>query len=128
MNWRTMPRAKGALRPRGTMNKTEEAYAQHLKLLEHAGEVAWFAYEGMKLRLANNTFFTPDFIVMLANGEIEVHEVKGRSGESYWCEEDAKVKVKVAASLFPFRFAIVWPAKGGGWSSEQMSNDVQAAA
>jgi hypothetical protein len=38
---------------------------------------------------------------MLADGSIELHEVKG------FFEDDAKVKVKVAASMFPFVFRLV---------------------
>lgn len=94
------------------MNKTEAAYAQHLKLCEMAGEVAWFSFEAIKLRLANNTFYTPDFLVMLADGTLEVHEVKG-----YW-EDDARVKIKVAASLYPFRFIAIRKDKTG-WATEE---------
>lgn len=102
----------------GKKNKTEEAYGNHLEALKHAGEVAWYMFEGMKLRLADNTFYTPDYAVMLSDGSMECHEVKG-----YWMD-DAKVKIKVAAGLYPFRFvAIKAKAKkdGGGWSVEDFS-------
>ncbi len=81
----------------GQMNKTESAYCQHLELRKHAGEVAWYRFEGIKLRLADNTFYTPDFAVMLTTGEMELHEVKG-----FWTD-DARVKTKVAADQYPFR-------------------------
>lgn len=100
----------------GEMNKTEQAYAERLKLLQHAGEVAWFKFEGLKLRLADNTFYTPDFAVMLASGEMEMHEVKG-----FW-QDDARAKIKIAADLYPFRFiAVKVRAKkdGGGWETEE---------
>ena len=61
----------------GTMNKTEQAYAATLDQRRIAGEVAWFKFEGIKLRLADNTFYTPDFFVMLSGGALEAHEVKG---------------------------------------------------
>lgn len=64
----------------GQMNKTESAYCQHLEQRKRAGEIAWYRFEGIKLRLADNTFYTPDFAVMLATGEMELHEVKGDSG------------------------------------------------
>ena len=98
------------------MNKTEAAYAQELEILRRAGEVAWYRFEGLKLRLADNTFYTPDFAVMKANGLMECHEVKG-----YWAD-DARVKIKVAAEMYPFRFiAIKARAKrdGGGWEVEE---------
>ena len=72
----------------GQMNKTEAAYAQHLGLLQHAGEIVWHKFEGMKLRLADNTFYTPDFAVMAADGVMECHEVKG-----FW-QDDARAKIK----------------------------------
>ncbi|WP_268625553.1 DUF1064 domain-containing protein, partial [Escherichia coli] len=81
----------------GQMNKTESAYCQHLEQRKRAGEIAWYRFEGIKLRLADNTFYTPDFAVMLATGEMELHEVKG-----FWTD-DARVKTKVAADQYPFR-------------------------
>lgn len=100
----------------GQMNKTEEAYAGRLKLLESAGQIQWFKFEGVKLRLADNTFYSPDFAVMLADGTLEMHEVKG-----FW-QDDARAKIKIAADLYPFRFIAVKvkPKKeGGGWGVEE---------
>lgn len=100
----------------GVMNKTEEAYAQYLDALRAAGEVLWFRFEGIKLRLADNTFYSPDFAVMRADGQLEAHEVKG-----FW-QDDARVKIKVAADQYPFKFvAVKARAKkdGGGWSVEE---------
>ena len=99
----------------GTMNKTEAAYAATLDARRYAGEVAWFKFEGVKLRLADNTFYTPDFAVMLADGALEMHEVKG-----FW-QDDARAKIKIAADLYPMRFIAVQAKSkkdGGGWKSE----------
>jgi hypothetical protein len=95
----------------GQRNKTEAAYEQHLEARRRAGEVAWFRFEGVKLRLADSTFFTPDYAVMLTSGEFELHEVKG-----YW-QDDARVKIKVAAEMYPFRFIAVKRVKNG-WETE----------
>lgn len=105
--------ARGVRREPGAMNKLEAKYADHLRQRQIAGEVAWFEFESWKLRLAPNTFYTPDFIVMLEpSGEIEFHEVKG-----FW-EDDARVKIKVAAASKPFRFiAVTW--KKGEWQYER---------
>lgn len=109
-----MPRhvlAKGRLKP-GQMNKTEEAYGALLEQERLFGTVAWYKFEGLKLRLADNTFYTPDYAVMLADGTMQCHEVKG-----FWTD-DAKVKIKVAAELYPFQFiAVSRQSKkdGGGW-------------
>lgn len=94
----------------GQMNKTEQAYADYLAQLQAVGGILWHKFEGMKFRLADNTFFSPDFAVMLPNGEIHIKEVKG------YMMDDANVKIKCAAALFPFRFFIVRtrPKKDGG--------------
>lgn len=99
----------------GSMNKTEAAYDSHLAALQHAGQIKWRKFEGLKLRLADNTFYTPDFAVMAADGVIECHEVKG-----FW-QDDARAKIKVAADLYPFRFIAVkarTKKAGGGWEVE----------
>ena len=100
----------------GTMNKTEAAYAATLDQRRVAGEVAWFKFEGMKFRLAENTSYTPDFNVMLSDGTLEMHEVKG-----FWTD-DGRAKIKIAADLYPMRFVAIKakPKKdGGGWSVEE---------
>lgn len=100
----------------GAMNKTEAAYAADLELRRIAGEIAWYKFEGLKFRLADNTFYTPDFAVMLANGALEAHEVKG-----HW-EDDARAKIKIAADMYPLRFIAIQslPKKlGGGWKVEE---------
>lgn len=100
----------------GQMNKTEQAYDAHLAELQHQGQIAWRKFEGIKLRLADNTFYTPDFAVMQPDGEIELHEVKG-----FW-QDDARAKIKIAADMYPFRFIAVRakPKKdGGGWAVEE---------
>jgi hypothetical protein len=100
----------------GVLNKTEQAYQAHLDRMKGIGDVLWYRFEGLKLRLADNTFYTPDFAVMNSVGSIECHEVKG------WWTDDARVKIKVAAEMYPFRFlAITAKAKkhGGGWEVEE---------
>ena len=99
----------------GVMNKTEAVYAQRLDLLQKAGEILWHRFESIKFRLADNTFYTPDFAVLRADGVMEIHEVKGSMAIF---QDDAKVKVKVCAEAFPFRFLVAVPRKknqGGGW-------------
>lgn len=108
-------RARGRHTP-GTMNALERAYADHLELRRRAGEVAWYSFEAVKLRLAAKCYYAVDFLVMLADGGLECHEVKG-----YW-EDDARVKIKAAAEKFPFVFLAVTRApkrQGGGWQFEE---------
>lgn len=103
----------------GERNKTELAYEEVLKALQRDGQIAWFKFEGVKLRLADNTFYTPDFAVMLDSGQMEMHEVKG--ARSIFAD-DAKVKVKVAAETYPFPFVVAFPipkSRGGGWEFDR---------
>lgn len=103
---------KARARPRpvpGSMNKTEQRYlAEVLEPAVADGTYRSARFEALKLRLAAKTFYSPDFqVVNDETGEIELHEVKG-----FW-EDDARVKIKVAAAQFPeFRFVAVQYKKG----------------
>ena len=100
------------------MNNTEAEYSQYLRVLQQAGDILWFRFEGIKLRLADKTFYTPDFFVLRSSFELEAHEVKG------FMTDDAAVKIKVAAEMYPFRFVLVRKnAKkdGGRWKFQDYS-------
>lgn len=112
-------RARGVSKGVGGMNNTEAAYGACLALRERAGEIAWYVFEGVKLRLADKTFYTPDFCVMLADGTLEMHEVKG-----FW-EDDARVKIKVAAAMYPYRFFGIQKDKSG-WKVESFTKEDEA--
>ena len=101
----------------GVMNNTEAKYAKHLDELLLAKEILWYKFEGVKLRLAGNTTYSPDFAVMNKNNEIELHEVKG-----FWTST-ARVKIKVASEQYPFKFIAVYAKTkkdGGGWKFEEI--------
>lgn len=83
----------------GAMNKTEAKYAELLEQRKRAGEVTWYAFEPFKIRLADRTFYDVDFGVMLADGRLQVHEVKGG-----FITDDGRVKLKIAAEHFPAEF------------------------
>lgn len=80
------------------MNKTEAAYAQELELLKAAGVIKFWRFESIRLRLADGTFYTPDFLVVLSDDTIEIIETKG------FMREAARVRLNVAADIHPFRF------------------------
>lgn len=97
---------RGVRRVPGQMNGLEKSYSTYLDGLVLARAVLWYAFDSLKLRLAEKTFFTPDFLVMTSDGTLEIHEVKG-----HW-EDDARVKIKVAADKFPFKFKAIKKEKG----------------
>lgn len=96
------------------MNKTEAKYAAYLEAQKLAGDVLWWGFECIKLRLADNTFYTPDFLVLKHDLALEVHETKG-----FW-RDDARVKIKVAAEHFPFKFLAVTKDRDG-WQREEFA-------
>ena len=105
------------------MNKLEQRYAELLDAQKLTGEIIEYVYEGIKLRLADNTFYTPDFVV-ITNEYVTLVEIKARwksaSGASvtHW-EDDARVKYKIAAERYWwFRFAHAYCDKDHGWQTE----------
>ena len=97
------------------MNRTEEAYAQHLEVQRRAGAIAAWWWESVKLRLADKTWYTPDFLVQLPDGALELHEVKG------YLEDDAAVKLKVVAELYwLFPVYLVRRAGRDGWDVQEV--------
>jgi hypothetical protein len=107
-----------ARRVPGEMNGTERSYFETiLKPRQLAGEIVRIDFEKHTFKLADDTRYTPDFWCLMADGTVEIHEVKG------FMEDDALVKIKVAASMFPeFRFLSMSkrPKKdGGGWTERE---------
>ena len=95
------------------MNKTETRRAVELEAKKRTGQIAAWYYERLTLKLADDTRYTPDFWVLENDGSITLEETKGG-----FIREDAHIKIKIAASLYPFRFVMYQerPKKdGGGW-------------
>ena len=117
-----LPVAKVGGRPRhepGKMNGLEKKYAQHLELRKMTGEIIDYKFEPLKLKLAPATFYNPDFGVLMPDGRVELHECKS----SHW-EDDARVKIKVAASFFSRWFTLVaaqWDKSAKDWKFEEFS-------
>ena len=102
----------------GQMNKTEERFAKHLELDRHTGRVQWWKFEGIKLMLAKNTSLTVDFAILPETDILTLIDVKGSKA---MVTDDARVKMKLAAELYPFVFKLAYPrAKGEGWDIEEI--------
>lgn len=98
------------------MNKTERKRAIELEALKRDGQIHSWAYEKVTLKLADDTRYTPDFFVVECDGSIRFEETKG-----FW-RDDAKVKIKVAASQFPFRFVSL-VASRDGWERTDFTQE-----
>jgi hypothetical protein len=108
---------------RREMNHTEEKYAQYLETRLRVGEIRWWGFESWKFRLADKTYYSPDFIVVDNLLRIEAHEVKTEwsTGRPGW-QEDARVKIKIAAEMHPIRFLAMTLMKDGSWQEEQFGD------
>jgi hypothetical protein len=92
----------------GEMNKLERRWSEQLDVAKATGTVLAWWYERVTFKLAHDTRYTPDFMVLAHDGVIELHETKG------FMRDDAHVKLKLCAELFPFRVKLVeW--KGKQW-------------
>lgn len=91
------------------MNKTEKARAIELEALKRAGKIAAWWYERWTFKLADDTRYTPDFVVQELDGALRCEETKG------FMRDDAHVKVKTFVELFPLPLVVLYPKKGGGW-------------
>lgn len=102
MRYKIPPKRKAP----GTMNGLEKKYAELLEMQKQEGKILCYKFESVKFKLANNTYYTPDFMVVY-HDRIAFHETKG-----FW-REDARVKIKVAARAFEeFEFkAVQWKKK-----------------
>lgn len=102
------------------MNKTEALFLAHLQATFPG---AWIEREPVALKLGNGVRYNPDFLVHEPAdntageswpAQLTAYEVKGHM------RDDAAVKIKVAASRFPFiRFVLVWrSSRAGGWAMQ----------
>lgn len=107
------------------MNKTEERFASRLALMKAAGEILGYHYEAVKFCIVPTcpgkrvaVYYTPDFMVLRADSELEMIDVKGSAGWS----EDARIKIKTAAARYPeFRWvAYTWTA-AKTWEREEFN-------
>lgn len=110
-------KAKGRLKS-GEMNKLEAKYDALLRARLLAGEIAWYAFHGLRLRLGDGVIYEPDFAVMALDGTLEIHETKGGLPVA-----GGMSKPKIAAGMFPFRFFVLKQRlvkDGGGFSCEEV--------
>lgn len=115
--YRLRPTRPEPSRPRPVYaSKLEQAYADRLDLALRHGELRRWQYEALTFRLAARTRYTPDFFVVRPDGSLELHEVKGRP------REDAMVKLRIAASLFPeFQWWLV-RYRSGQWHLDRIAS------
>lgn len=87
------------------LNRTERAYLAHLRSLG----LPWLGIQNITLKLATDTRLTPDFCYVSAAGTMVFVDVKG------FQREDALIKMKVAARLFPWAVFLIVKKNGTSW-------------
>lgn len=112
--------ATKAGRDPGEPNKGEAAYGRLLEFEKQQGRVAWYGFEKIKFRIGKKCWLSVDYVVLFADMQIELIDVKGRKGNGYYCRDDAKVKLRAVSSLFPFKVAVVWPTGAMTWGKEYL--------
>ena len=123
--WTMFARARKP-KPRGVMNGTEKKfYESHLVPLLQSQSACAVWYEQWSWTLTTKTpgglpgtRYMPDFVVLRADGELDVYEVKG-SGNAR--RQDLN-RVKQFADLFPLRVYVATlqtKRQGGGFKIEE---------
>jgi len=98
--------------PEEALNKTERAY---LNILRARFPYQPIMIQAITLRLAHATKYTPDFAYTLPTGALVFVETKGS-----FVRDDAIVKLKTAASMFPQFTFIKAQYKKGQWKETVM--------
>jgi len=95
------------------MNALEAAYDELLRGRLLLREIAGYSYQGVKFRLADRCWYTPDFLVITLDGRAEAHETKG------FLEDDAAVKLRVMREAWPGIALVIVRREGGEWEFER---------
>ncbi len=92
------------------LNKTERAYLAYLRRLG----VPSLGIQNVTLKLADDCRLTVDFNYIDENGRWTFVDVKG------FQREDALIKMKVAARLFPILRFVIVKKDGTGWDAKEV--------
>jgi hypothetical protein len=86
------------------LNKLESAW---LAVLRADITLAWVGVHALTFKIGDDCRYTPDFIALNLDGELIAYETKG------FMRDDARVKLKVAARMFPFVGFVLVERKAG---------------
>lgn len=116
--------AARARRVEGAMSGPERRRAAELQADLESGLILDWHHQPFSFRLGRGCRYTPDFVVVDADGLLRAEEVKGAGG---WLNEKSKPKWKVAGELYRWmRFAALLerkaedhkPGRLGRWDVE----------
>jgi hypothetical protein len=96
-------------------NKWEQHFATaYLDPLLFSNTIRSYCYECLKFKLADGSWFCPDFTVWYPDDLIELAEVKG------WLREAARVRFLVARDKFPMFRWTMYERKHGQWQARKV--------
>lgn len=97
--------------PKNKMNKTESQYAWILEAQKRSGEIKWYGFEKIKLKISSlNCWYNIDFMVVDKDDVVKMIEIKGGH---IW--DDSIVKFKAVCELYPFVKFIMIQYKNKEW-------------
>lgn len=114
------------------MNATERKYAARLERLKREGKIVSYEYEGetllitRKMKRVRATVYTPDFVVLLADGRKEYHEVKiVMSNGRTRCQGAARQKFIDAAAKYEANVFVMAALHqdGKSWRLDEPDNE-----
>ena len=96
------------------MNKLETAWSERLAVEQRIGLVREWRFEAVSLKLADGCHYRPDFLVITKDGSVRFDETKG------FMREAARVRLRVAASLYPWWTFFLVKRVRGVWQQTQV--------
>lgn len=95
--------------PEDSANKWEKAYIEFLDLQVKAGTIKRYYFNRINFWIGPTVWYKPDFFILMPDGSIEIHEVKGH-------EKRVGVnKFKTAAGMHPWATWRMVTLKNGNW-------------
>lgn len=93
------------------LNKLETAWYE---IMKRRGFV-WLGVQNITIKLADRCRYTPDFSAVTQEGRFHFYETKG------FMRDDANVKIKTAARLFPWAKFILVTRIEGEWNEKEIN-------
>jgi hypothetical protein len=94
----------------------ERDYADFLETLYKQGQIQYWSYEPIRLRMGDATGYNPDFFVISSDGEPQFHETKG------FMRPNARTKLYTCAEQYwMFCFYLVTRNKKKEWHWEKLN-------
>ncbi len=109
--------------PQRTMNGWESEFSKLVENLKAVNSILDWRYEPLRLLIATGkkrAYYKPDFMSISIGERVTFYEVKG-----FW-KPDSRLRIKVAAGLYPFFDFVGVTKENGEWAYEYFSKETDA--